>query len=206
MKKIYSFRTSFSLAFVCVAFALFSQAKFTVTTTNTFDPETLNITLNDTVEWVWGGGTPHTTTSDATTGPDVWTSDLSASNPSFKFVINQVGDHPYHCFIHGGVGYGQTGLIVVSPTGIDEMKAKNGSMAFPNPFTESTYIAIKGKQYDKAEVYNNEGKLIKTIPPVSVGPNTVFEVNLSDYPSGMFVYKIFKDGQGVETKSILKNQ
>ncbi|MFQ5334440.1 MAG: T9SS type A sorting domain-containing protein [Flavobacteriales bacterium] len=206
MKTLHTLQCLLLTAMIFTAVFVSGQTKHIVNTVSqTFSPETLSIQLGDTVEWTWGGGTPHTTTSDATSGPDVWTADLNATTSTFDFVISMVGNHPYHCNIHGGVGYGMTGLIVVNPTGINELKNKNGSSVFPNPFSKKAYIVIEELHYDRAEIYNNDGRLIQTISPIPAGSNTLLEVSLPDSPPGVYMYAIFKDGQAVETAPLIKN-
>lgn len=77
-----------------------------------FFPTHLSVSVGDTVEWVWVGDVEHTSTSDATSGPDSWNSGLLEQGASFKVVIETAGVHPYYCIPHGGPGgVGMSGTI-----------------------------------------------------------------------------------------------
>jgi len=79
-----------------------------------FVPKHLTINLNDTVRFVWTGVIPHTSTSDATTGADVWNSGLQGQGASFEIVLQTPGVHPYYCIPHGAPGgIGMSGTITV---------------------------------------------------------------------------------------------
>jgi plastocyanin len=67
-----------------------------------FSPPSVNISQGDTVRWVWQGAL-HTSTSDATTGPEVWNSGLMSSG-TFSHPFNTVGDWPYYCSLHSSPG------------------------------------------------------------------------------------------------------
>ena len=69
----------------------------------TFSPSDLSIMLGDTVTFIWKDGI-HTTTSDATSGPDVWDHPLTSDNPEFKLVLTTPGTHSYYCQIHRALG------------------------------------------------------------------------------------------------------
>ncbi len=69
-----------------------------------FDPIQLTIEVEDTVRWVWTGEIPHTATSDAISGDDVWNSGLLGQGEVYDYVIQTVGEHPYYCVPHGAPG------------------------------------------------------------------------------------------------------
>lgn len=68
-----------------------------------FDPANLSVEEGDTVTWNFLEST-HTTTSDATTGPEVWNSGLVPAGGTFSHVFSTVGSHPYHCATHSFAG------------------------------------------------------------------------------------------------------
>jgi plastocyanin len=65
-----------------------------------------DIAVGDSVEWDWISGS-HTTTSDATTGSDVWNSPINNTNPptttSFTHQFNTAGSFSYHCNFHASM-------------------------------------------------------------------------------------------------------
>lgn len=86
---------------------------------NFFNPQNLNITLGEVVTFNWVGGSQHSTTSDATTGPDSWNSGERGAGSTYDVKINNTGLHRYYCIPHGGPGgQGMSGTIVANcPSG-----------------------------------------------------------------------------------------
>lgn len=79
-----------------------------------FHPKEVSIEQGDLVRFNWIGSIPHTSTSDATGGPDGWNSGLLGQGSSFEVSISELGDHPYYCIPHGSPGgIGMAGLIQV---------------------------------------------------------------------------------------------
>ena len=67
-----------------------------------FTPSSVTIAQGDTVRWVWQGAL-HSSTSNATTGPEVWNSGL-LSNGTFSHTFATAGDWPYYCSLHSSPG------------------------------------------------------------------------------------------------------
>ncbi|MCO6489784.1 MAG: PKD domain-containing protein [Phaeodactylibacter sp.] len=81
-----------------------------------FVPAQLEVSVGDIVRFEWTGVIAHTTTSDATTGPDSWDSGLLGQGEVFEVTITSQGQHPYYCIPHGGPGgVGMSGMIIASP-------------------------------------------------------------------------------------------
>ena len=83
----------------------------------TFTPDDITITVGDMVEWIWSGGS-HTVTSgvdgaDPGAG-DLFDATLSSSSTSFSYMFDTVGEYPYFCRPH--VGLGMTGIVRVQPS------------------------------------------------------------------------------------------
>jgi len=73
-----------------------------------FDPQTVNISTGQTVEWDWiDTSSQHSTTSD-TSG--LWDSGLQNAGCKFTFTFSSAGTFTYHCTIHAQM----VGKIVVS--------------------------------------------------------------------------------------------
>lgn len=82
---------------------------------NFFSPQTVTIEVGDTVRFVWLGNNQHSSTSDATSGPDSWNSGEIGFGSSFDVLISQPGLHPFYCIPHGGPGgVGMSGVIVAN--------------------------------------------------------------------------------------------
>ena len=69
-----------------------------------FYPAHIQVLVGDTVEFIWKGEMPHTSTSDAITGTNSWDSGLLGQGASYEVVITEAGLHPYYCIPHGGPG------------------------------------------------------------------------------------------------------
>ncbi|RMF02894.1 MAG: PKD domain-containing protein, partial [Bacteroidetes bacterium] len=81
-----------------------------------FEPSHLRVRVGETVRFVWTGEVPHTTTSDATSGPDTWASDLLGQGGVYEIRLQKPGLHPYYCVPHGGPGgIGMAGVIEALP-------------------------------------------------------------------------------------------
>lgn len=79
-----------------------------------FTPTNLSVEEGDTVTWNFLEPT-HTTTSDATTGPEVWNSGIVPAGGTFSHVFSTVGSHPYHCATHSFPGgFFMNGVITVT--------------------------------------------------------------------------------------------
>ena len=79
-----------------------------------FNPAAITITAGDIVEWEWTGAVGHTTTSDATSGPDSWDSGLLGTGAVYQSPQLSAGVHGYYCIPHGGPGgQGMAGTITV---------------------------------------------------------------------------------------------
>lgn len=68
-----------------------------------FNPPSVTINQGDTVTWVFLAPLPHTSTSDRSTGPEVWSSGSKTSG-TFSHTFRTEGSHPYFCQIHSFAG------------------------------------------------------------------------------------------------------
>ena len=87
----------------------------------TFDPNTVNISVGDTVRWTWGGNGHSVTSGDPCTvdgqfcSPNNMNCALGTLNNTgfvYEFTFAQVGSFSYFCFAH--CAFGMTGVVNVS--------------------------------------------------------------------------------------------
>ncbi|MEO6131782.1 MAG: PKD domain-containing protein, partial [Saprospiraceae bacterium] len=99
-----------------------------------FSPQTVAITLGDLVHFTWQAG-GHSTTSDATSGPDSWNSGVLGNGSTFDVSIHNPGTHHYYCQPHGGPGgVGMSGQILSNcPSGSSLPLAVNFTTTIANP-------------------------------------------------------------------------
>ena len=198
----------FLLFFTFLPFLSFSQTSHIVEVRDfAFVPETLNISVGDTVVWQWIEGT-HTTTSDSTTGQNVWDAPIDINNQVFRFVITAPGNHGYYCIPHQSLG--MVGTIIASPVNSvnDETNSPETfqlSQNYPNPFNPTTSLqyTIGGRQFVTLKVYNSLGKEIATLVNEEK-PAGEYEVefNGANLPSGIYFYEL-KAGNLTQTKKMI---
>ena len=170
-----------------------------------FDPANVDIAVGDTVEWQWINGT-HTTTSDSTTGQNVWDAPIDAGHQVFRFVITAPGVHNYYCIYHPNM----LGTITATPVnGVDNetnpLEKFQLSQNYPNPFNPTTSIqyAISSRQFITLKVYNLLGKEIATLVDEEkpAGEYKV-EFNGNNLPSSIYFYEL-KAGNITQTKKMM---
>ena len=116
-----------------------------------FLPPSLSINSGDIVQFSWVGVIPHTTTSDATSGADVWDSGLLGQGSTFDLELVNEGIHPYYCIPHGAPGgVGMAGVINVgppTPSCVDGMVTILIAFTQQNPGTNGFSILVDGSPY-----------------------------------------------------------
>lgn len=94
-----------------------SAATFVVTTSGTsFVPDSVTVSLGDTVQWIWGGVPNHTVTSGTgTADPNagaLFDAPLNSLSTSFSYAFaDTAGIYPYFCRPHALVG--MKGVVIV---------------------------------------------------------------------------------------------
>lgn len=79
---------------------------------NLFSPDSLAITVGDTIRWVNAGNMAHTATSGPNGVKDgIWDSGYLNTGQSYSRVFNQAGQFPYYCIPH--YFFGMTGKVAV---------------------------------------------------------------------------------------------
>ena len=87
-----------------VAAAAAADQTITVGPGIAFSPTTVTVAPGEQVTWSWAPlSLPHTTTSDATSGPEVWDSGI-LSTGSFSHTFHTPGSYPFHCSLHSFAG------------------------------------------------------------------------------------------------------
>jgi subtilisin-like proprotein convertase family protein len=68
---------------------------------------------------------------------------------------------------------------------------------FPNPTTGKFYLNLGENSFEAAYVFDYSGRLVKTIP---VGGEPIMEIDLSDYPSGLYIVNVIGSSGQVSVK------
>jgi plastocyanin len=192
----------------CSFLNLNAQIKHTVIVRDfEFVPQHLNITLGDTVMWQWQSGV-HTTTSNATSGPDSWNEFITSASPTFSFVISNEGVHGYYCIPHEAMG--MTGTITVTgPNSAEDETNFLGQYQlgqnYPNPFNPSTSITFRTGEsgHVTLAVYNSLGnELITLVDEYKNAGTYSYSFNAENLASGVYYYKLFA-GNFIKTMKML---
>jgi plastocyanin len=191
--------------FLLTSTVLFSQTTHDVTVQNfSFSPQSLTITVGDIVKWTNISGTHNVRANDNSffSGP-------AAPAPwEFTHTFNAVGDFPYYCEPHQGMG--MTGTIIVQdPVSVpdDELISEEFELKqnYPNPFNPLTKIqySTSTRQFVTLKVYNILGDEVATLVNEEKSAG-IYNVNFdaTGLSSGMYLYKI-QAGNFVETRKMI---
>jgi len=196
MKKIYLLLVTFLLLFLTGS--TFSQTLHDVqaTSSNTFTPDILTITVGDTVRWTNTGGFHNVVADD-----NSFTSGAPSDAPwVYEFVFTVVGNFPYSCEVH--VALGMTGVIIVeTATSVnnDKITVEDFELRqnYPNPFNPSTKISftIPVSADVQLKVFNVLGNEISTLinEQLFAGNYTV-PFNAVNLSSGIYFYSLSVNG------------
>jgi len=82
---------------------------------NSFSPSVVDVVPGEMVTWNFHS--THTTTSDTSTGPEVWDSGILSSG-TFSHTFTTPGSYPYYCVLHSVPGgTGMNGVVNVAASG-----------------------------------------------------------------------------------------
>jgi len=148
---------------------------------NFFSPQSIAISLGDVVHFTWQDG-GHSTTSDATSGPDSWNSGVIGAGSTFDVSIDNPGTHRYYCQPHGGPnGVGMSGQILSNcPTGNTLPLAITFSTSIANPAGYNILwdnVNVQGSPFQ----YSGTGTQTRTINIAGDGmPHTLIIRDVAD--------------------------
>ena len=97
-------RARLSFALLLAASVAAADQTVTIGPGLSFVPSSVTVVPGEKVTWTWAG-TPHSTTSDATTGPEVWDSGVQfVIGTTFSHTFTTPGTYPYYCRVHSFPG------------------------------------------------------------------------------------------------------
>ena len=115
-----------SCAFGCLPFALSATTANVSIVNFAFSPPSVNINVNDSVNWTWAGS-PHSTTSDM----GLWESGVRGTGAIFTHTFTSAGSFPFHCSVHPFM----TGTITVQSADVPP------TVIISNPTNGSVFAA-----------------------------------------------------------------
>ena len=130
-----------------------------------FIPKDINITIGDTLEFIWVGVIPHTVTSDVSTGSSAFESGLLSQGANFQVIPKEIGNHPYYCVPHGAPGgIGMAGNINVQTICNEENAIGNLSFNYEGTSENGFSIHLDGVELSESPLaYNPLGSTNATI-------------------------------------------
>ncbi|MFZ1678310.1 MAG: T9SS type A sorting domain-containing protein [Saprospiraceae bacterium] len=181
----------------------------TVTITNsgfTFSPETITITLGDSVKFTVNSIHKPVEVSEAT-----WNANGNTSSGGFNLPFGgglvlpaqlQVGTHFYVCSPHAGQGM-KGKIIVQGSTATKDIHFPVEVSVYPNPSDGRFQVIMDNvelsKKYD-LDVYNTEGKRVYLKPRSDI--ELVNIIDLSGVEKGIYILNL-RDGRKTYSKKIM---
>lgn len=153
-----------------------------------FNPSSLAILQGDTVYWRFIDGSSHTTTSDATTGPETWDSGVLNEFDEFSHTFFLAGSYPYHCSVHSSPGgSAMNGVITVQGFGIPSISSFSPTFG---PTAGGTLVTIEGEDFaddcsvafgavGAAEVFFVNGQTLRAVTPAAPAGTVSVSVSCS---------------------------
>lgn len=182
---------------------LFTKSSFSFThiievSNFVFTPQNLNVSVGDTVKWVWVSGIHTTTSTTIPQGAASWDEIISSANQTYSYPVLVAGLYNYVCTPH--IAMGMVGSFNANPSNVvpiissatDYQLLQN----YPNPFNPTTKIqfSIPKSEFVTLLVYDLLGRevavLINEILPQGVYEyefNTNKGYNIS---SGLYFYSL----------------
>ncbi|MGD1045151.1 MAG: T9SS type A sorting domain-containing protein [Bacteroidota bacterium] len=183
------------LAVVTTAHATTHVIQFGGTFGFTYSPNSLNVSVGDTVMWQ-GDFVMHPLSS--TSVPAGASSFHQASGSVFTCPVTVAGAYLYQCDFHFSIG--MTGSFTASKaTGIENDQTSLRPNAFklgqnfPNPFNPTTTISfdIPFQTYISIKVYNLTGQEMATIVSENMAAGNYSKIwNAAVLPSGVYFYRL----------------
>lgn len=211
-----SFRISF-IFFLLAATTAFGQKadtiKFGGTKGDNYVPQTLTLTVGDTVVFRGTFGVHPLISDEIPAGADTFGTELKPieTGTTFKYVVKVLGKYNYHCLNHGqNDGSGMAGTFTAVEVGVHDNLLSQSITAqnFPNPFTGKTNIQLFLHDQLKGALalYDLSGKKITTIyNGIFPAGKNEFVFDGSDYPIGTYFYKLeTSDGNLVKEMQIVR--
>jgi hypothetical protein len=152
-------------------------------------------------------------------GVNIWgtgTNLLAAATYQYKEIPFDIGQSPDSVIIdilssywnHSALSYVGSTLIIDEihfkatgqPTNIFKAKVNDKISISPNPSSGKFIVQGPGSTISSMEIYNEAGKKIRTISNNKL--QRTAEINISDYPKGVYFIKVYEKGN-VYTKKIV---
>ncbi len=176
-----------------------------------FTPQNLNVSVGDTIKWVWISGIHTTTSTTIPQGAQPWDEIISNTNQTFSYVVSVVGLYNYVCTPH--ITMGMIGSFNASPSYISSIGTNVNNYQlyqnYPNPFNPVTKIkfSIPKSEFVTLKIYNILGEEVVTLINGFLSQGIyeyIFDINKNNLnlSSGVYYYSL-RTENFYETKKLL---
>lgn len=172
----------------------------------TFSPNTLSVSVGDTIRFSLVGGFHTTASVQIPSGAATWDAPINSTSTTFDYKVTQSGDYQYKCGPHGGGG--MKGSFSATVTGVkDEFSAIKSSFTIsPNPTTEQANLAFSSDNDFKGyvRIFDALGNLVKEEKiKVQIGENS-FSLNTSQLRAGLYYLNLFDKNDSFLAQKFIK--
>lgn len=174
-----------------------------------YTPATITITLGDSVNFIISSSHNAVEVSQTTWNANGNTALSGGFETAFGggLVLPaqlDIGTHYYVCEVHASIG--MKGIIIVqSSAGIIEHKLQPAISFYPNPSEGKFQIDLSNLQFTKhseIEIYNEYGEKTHTI--YNLTHQTSDEIDLSNFPKGIYFIKIYDGTENYTGKIVIQ--
>jgi plastocyanin len=160
----------------------------------TYSPNSLNISVGDTIEWEGDFGMHPLSSTSVPTGAATF---HQGSGSVFTYVVTVAGTYHYQCDVHATSG--MTGSFTALATGVENIQSSLQPTAFrleqnyPNPFNPTTILSFElpVQSFVSIKVYNVIGQEVATIVNENMAAGSYTKIwNASSMSSGVYFYKL----------------
>lgn len=195
--------------FIIITTSLLSTIRVINVANFTFNPANLpTVFVGDTLKWQWQNGEHTTTSLEIPAGAQPWNQALNMSSQTFIYVVAVSGSYHYKCTPHfpGMEGFFTANVIGITPIQ-GEIPSKNElEQNYPNPFNPVTQIRfdIPRSTFVKLTVMNLLGQEVEILTSGQLSAGSyVADWNASEYPSGVYFYRLSAENYTDTKKMIL---
>lgn len=171
-----------------------------------FVPENITITEGDTIVWINTGSNNHTSTSGTDcTADGFFNSGTVEPGQQFTFTFDTIGELPYYCIPHCGIGMEGTVTVESDPIGTEEVLAETTVEIFPNPVKDLLQVQLSSGNISSVavKIYDINGRKVMQAADIPVSADQ-FRLDTSPLRQGLYVVEMTIDGQAIMVEKINK--
>jgi plastocyanin len=183
MKKIILFQL-----LIIFSLALLAQVHVITQESLSFNPNSIEVNVGDTIRWEWTVGSHTTTSLDIPEGAASWDSPLNSTNTFFEYKVLTEGVYNYKCTPHQAMGMigSFTAVLPLTTNSI----STNFLSIYPNP--ASDVIFIETESLSLINIYNISGQKI-----INLELSDSQSINIEQLESGIYLIEVMSSGKKI---------